>query len=194
MSYRAIITTLAALAIGATIAAPAHAKCTRLGFSVNDYGKDGPTKDAKDLLDKHVAKWAAENGIAKYTTGAKDVKCDLFLDFIVFDEHTCRAEANVCWNEKAQGKQPINAAAPEATDAVKKPAAKKAAVAPASDDATSTALKKAPSKPAASTIEAKSGANITTGTIEKKAAAPAATAPAAAKPAAVSPTAPANPQ
>lgn len=211
MSYRTIITTLAVLAVGTAVAAPAHAKCTRLGFSVNDYGKDGPTKDAKDLLDKHVAKWTADNGIAKYTTGKKDVKCDLFLDFIVFDEHTCRAEATVCWNEKAQSKTPITAAAPKATDAVKKPAAKKGAVAPASDDATNTTPKKtaapaAAPKPAAATIEAKSGANITTGTIEKKAegtaaakpAAPASlTAPAAVKPAAqaaTSPTAPAKTQ
>ena len=183
MSYRTIITTLAALAVSAAVAAPADAKCTRLGFSVNDYGKDGPTKDAKDLLDKYVAKWAAENGIAKYTTGKKDVKCDLFLDFIVFDEHTCRAEATVCWNEKAQSSKPITAAAPDATNEVKKPSAKKAAAAPSSDDATNVAPKKAAApaaapKPAAATIEAKSGANITTGTIEKKAGG------AAAKPAA----------
>ena len=30
------------------------AACQRLAFSVNDYGKDGPTKDAKDLLDKYI--------------------------------------------------------------------------------------------------------------------------------------------
>jgi hypothetical protein len=80
-------------------AAPAAAKCTRLAFSVNDYGKDGPTKDAKDLLDKHIAQWAAQNGVKKYTTGKKDVSCELFLNFIVFDEHTCKAEATVCWSE-----------------------------------------------------------------------------------------------
>ena len=42
---------LAALGIASAVmlavaTAPAAAKCTRLGFSVNDYGKDGPTKDA----------------------------------------------------------------------------------------------------------------------------------------------------
>ncbi len=79
------------------LAGAAEAKCTRLGFSVNDYGKDGPTKDAKDLLDKYIANWAATNGVKKYTTGKKDVKCELFLDVILFDEHTCRAEATVCW-------------------------------------------------------------------------------------------------
>ena len=72
-------------------------RCTRLAFAVNDYGKDGPTKDAKALLDTHIAKWAAEKGIKKYTVGKKSVDCKLFLDFVVFDEHTCRAEAPVCW-------------------------------------------------------------------------------------------------
>lgn len=79
-------------------ALPADAACTRLGFSVNDYGKDGPTKDAKDLLDKYIAQWTAERGIKKYTVGKKAVSCELFLDFIVFDEHTCKAEATVCWS------------------------------------------------------------------------------------------------
>ena len=89
--------TVALVALIATTVA-ADAKCTRLGFSVNDYGKDGPTKDAKSLLDKYIATWAAENGIKKYSVGKKDVKCELFLDVILFDEHTCRAEAPVCWD------------------------------------------------------------------------------------------------
>ncbi|MBU2582973.1 MAG: hypothetical protein KJ622_14780 [Alphaproteobacteria bacterium] len=78
---------------------PAEAKCTRLAFSVNDYGKEGPAKDAKQLLDKYIAEWTAERGISNYNTGKKDVSCELFLDLIVFDEYTCRAEANVCWAE-----------------------------------------------------------------------------------------------
>lgn len=78
-------------------AAKAAGRCTRLAFEVNDYGKDGPTKDAKSLLDKHIASWAAEKGIKRYTVGKKTVNCRLFLDLIVFDEHTCRAEAPVCW-------------------------------------------------------------------------------------------------
>ena len=68
-----------------------------MGFTVNDYGKDGPTKDAKELLDKEIAKWAADNGVEKYTVGKKNVKCELFLDVILFDEHTCTASASVCW-------------------------------------------------------------------------------------------------
>ena len=80
-------------------AGAANATCKRFGFTVNDYGKEGPTKDAKDLLDKHIAEWAAEQKIKDYKTGKKDVNCELFLNFVVFDEHTCTASANVCWND-----------------------------------------------------------------------------------------------
>ncbi len=113
MSHRMFLAIAAAAALTASTAMPAQAKCSRLGFSVNDYGKDGPTADAQKLLDKYIASWAAERGITKYKTGKKDVKCDLFLDFIVFDEHTCRAEADVCWNEGA----PAKAAAVKTGDA-----------------------------------------------------------------------------
>jgi hypothetical protein len=77
---------------------PKLKNCIRLGFSVNDYGKDGPTKDAIRLFEAFVPKWAEHNGIKTYKVGKQDVSCKLFLDFIVFDEHTCRAEADVCWN------------------------------------------------------------------------------------------------
>ena len=86
-----------AVPAGSKGAGKASGRCTRMAFEVNDYGKDGPTKDAKSLLDKHIASWAAEKGIKKYTVGDKVVNCRLFLDFVVFDEHTCRAEAPVCW-------------------------------------------------------------------------------------------------
>ena len=82
----------------AHMTSPAFAACQRMGFLVNDYGKDGPTKDAKDLLDKHIAKTLAAKGITKYTTGTKSVSCEMFLNFIVFDEHTCTASATVCWD------------------------------------------------------------------------------------------------
>lgn len=108
----------AALAAGAVCvglgSAPAAAACKRLAFSVNDYGKDGPTRDAKNLLDKYIADWTKANGIKSYTVGKKDVTCELFLDFIVFDEHTCKASALVCW----AGPAPAGPAA-------KKPAAAK---------------------------------------------------------------------
>lgn len=130
----AIVATVAATA--ALTVTPASAACTRLGFSVNDYGKDGPTKDAKELLDKYIAKTMSEKGIKKYTTGKKDVKCDLFLNFIVFDEHTCRAEATVCWDGAPLPKGETVAGA---TGAAEKPAATKAtapkATAAKTDDA-----------------------------------------------------------
>ena len=88
----------AALLLSITMASmPAQAGCKRFGFLVNDYGKDGPIHDAKELLDKNIAEWAAKQGIKDYKVGKKSVSCELFLNFIVFDEHTCTASANVCW-------------------------------------------------------------------------------------------------
>jgi len=89
----AVIFSMAAMASSNAV----RAECTRLFFSVNDYGKEGPTRDAKALLDSYIADWAAKNGIRKYRTGPKDVECELFLDFVIFDEHTCKATAKVCW-------------------------------------------------------------------------------------------------
>ncbi len=71
----------AALAV-ALMAAPASAACRKLAFEVNDYGKDGPTKDALSLLDKHIAATMAKEGIKTYKTGKKSVECKLFLDFV----------------------------------------------------------------------------------------------------------------
>ena len=76
------------------------AACQKLGFTVNDYGKKEPTEDAKKLLDKYVADFAQEHGIEDYKTGEKTVSCKLFLDFGFFDEHMCKAEAEVCWSTK----------------------------------------------------------------------------------------------
>jgi hypothetical protein len=80
--------------------APAGAACTKLAFSVNDYGKEGPAADAQKLLDKYIADWAKGKGIKKYTTGKKTVDCKLYLDVGLFDEYTCRAVASVCWDGK----------------------------------------------------------------------------------------------
>lgn len=130
ISRTAISGTARALAAGAcaaiacAVATPAAAKCQRLAYSVNDYGKEGPTNDAKKLLDKYIADWTKGQGIAKYTVGKKDVKCDLFLNFIVFDEHTCQASALVCWGDGA-GAGPSPAAIPPPA---RPPAAKKAQV------------------------------------------------------------------
>ncbi|MEQ1611279.1 MAG: hypothetical protein ABL904_00890, partial [Hyphomicrobiaceae bacterium] len=97
MRLRATITALSTVLALGLAADAANAACTRLAFSVNDYGKAGPTKDAMSLLDKYAAQWTSERGIKKFTVGKKDVTCELFLDFGVFDEHTCKATASVCW-------------------------------------------------------------------------------------------------
>jgi hypothetical protein len=147
----------------------AEARCTKLAFSVNDYGKDGPTKDAQRLLDTYIAKWGADRGIKQLTVGKKETSCELFLDFGVFDEHTCKAAATVCWpgNEDYANKAPT----PGADGAVKAAAAKPVAKAAA----TKTAQKSSP---------------ITTGTIPVTAAPTAvkAAAPAPVPAAPVTPT------
>jgi hypothetical protein len=102
---RRIATTFAIA--GATLiaaVAPSLAECAKFGFTVNDYGKEGPTKDAQDLLDKTISKWATDNKVKKYQVSKKETTCELFLNFIVFDEHTCKAEALVC----IDGKMPSN--------------------------------------------------------------------------------------
>ena len=106
MTYRSRLAVAAGLlgAVAMLPALPAEAGCKRMGFLVNDYGKDGPTKDAQEGLDKHIAQWAAEQGIEKYTVGKKEVSCELFLNLIVVDEHTCTASAMVCWGGDVPGK------------------------------------------------------------------------------------------
>lgn len=117
-----ITTALAITFTGFFAATPAVAECTRLAFTVNDYGKEGPTKDAMNLLDKHIATEMEKRGVTDYRVGEKDVSCELFLDLIVFDEHTCKAAANVCWG-KDKRKALITAKKKSKTD--KKKVAKK---------------------------------------------------------------------
>jgi len=127
---RTPITFVAAVLFSAAMAAaPADASCKRFGFTVNDYGKDGPTKDAKELLDKHISEWATQQGIKDYKTGPKSVNCELFLNFVVFDEHTCTASANVCWNDGKGKSTPETAAiSPEDGEAVPPTPIRKAAL------------------------------------------------------------------
>lgn len=133
-SMKFVAASALAIACAGLAAGPASAACTRLAFSVNDYGKDGPTKDAKELLDKYIAKKMAERGVTDYKTGPKSVTCELFLDVILFDEHTCKAEATVCWG----GSTPSPAAPGETAAA---PAAKPA---PKAESAAAPAEKPAP--------------------------------------------------
>jgi hypothetical protein len=153
--------------LGATIA---EARCTRLAYSVNDYGKKGPTEDAKKLLDTYIAKWAADRGVKSHTVGKKEVTCELFLDVGLFDEHTCKAAATVCWpgNEDFANRAPTPGAEGNVKAATSKPVVK-----------TKTAAKPAP-------IE--TGSISAPATAAKPASAPAADAPA---PTPVVPAAPA---
>jgi len=80
---------------------PALAVCKKLGFTVNHYGKEGPTRDAKALLDGYLESWTAERGIKKYRRkGKKTVSCYKFLDFGFFDEWTCKAVQEICFRGK----------------------------------------------------------------------------------------------
>lgn len=134
----------------------ASAACKKMGFLVNDYGKEGPTKDAQLLLDKHIAAWADEQGIDEYTVGKKSVKCELYLDLIVFDEHTCTASATVCWGGS---KQPRT----ETAKAKKKSKSTTASAGEKSDKdkassktaATKQAEPKKPAKPVVTTVSTK---------------------------------------
>lgn len=130
--FRAALLGLSVLAFtGATADAR---QCTRLAFSVNDYGKEGPARDAQKLLDQYAERWTAERGIKHYTMGKKTVTCELFLDFGFFDEHTCKAEASVCWGggttaaasamvRSAAGEKAENPLAPAAARSVPNPGA-----------------------------------------------------------------------
>ncbi len=105
--------------------APAPAKaaeCTNMGFSVNDYGKDGPARDAQSLLDKHIKTELDKKGIKGYRTGPKSVSCKLFLDFGFFDEYTCTARAEVCWGDGPVTRR-IAAPSPDGTQKAPKRAA-----------------------------------------------------------------------
>lgn len=164
---RSPLTAVAAAAAILFSAGAANAACKKMGFLVNDYGKDGPSKDAQDLLDKHVAEWAAQNGITNYTIGKKDVKCELYIDVILFDEHTCTASANVCWDEP--GKEKPAKSAKKKSD---EPAAKSAE----NDEKKSSEKQPAATeeKPAETAAEKPAAAAIETGAIQSEDSKPAA--------------------
>ena len=151
---------VASVFVSVLAAAPADAACKKFAFLVNDYGKEGPTNDAKKLLDKNIAEWAAQNGITAYQTGKKTVTCELFLDVILFDEHTCTAQANVCWGagikpnnngEQAEVTGETNGEAPphpvRKADAMGIAPQQAAAVEPAADATAAPAIDAAPTAP-----------------------------------------------
>lgn len=107
---------VAALLAGSVVAVTtsANAACTKLAFSVNDYGKTGPAADAQALLDKFIARWAKEQGISKYTTSKKNVDCELYLDVGLFDEYTCKATASVCWGATSAAEAQPSGTEPQA--------------------------------------------------------------------------------
>lgn len=176
LNKRAWVAAASAIAVTAATIDVASAACTRLAFSVNDYGKEGPIRDAKNLLDKYIAKWAAERKIKVTSVGPKEVTCELFIDLILFDEYTCKAAATVCWNGPMPPGHQVEAGAegPVLNKAKSRPAAAK-------------------SQPAASGEKAASP--VSTGSVRPAPAAaksPAAAAPAPAAPRAAAP-APAAP-
>jgi hypothetical protein len=165
--------------VAAALAPPAMAGCQRFGFTVNDYGKDGPTKDAKELLDKQITKKLAERGITKFTTGTKTVKCELFLNFIVFDEHTCTAEATACWDGAPLPKGETTAAVQ--SNAAKPTDAKSSDAKPSDAKPAKTAtMKTTASKPADAAVKAAEPATPAADTSKAAEPAKAADAPAAA--------------
>jgi hypothetical protein len=111
-------------ALSPAAAAPAKPECQQLYFEVNDYGKEGPSRDAQAALDKLIVKWTQDKGIKTYKTQKKDVSCKLFLDAVVFNEYTCTATADICWKPQ---KTAAKSAAKTEAKAAAKPAAKNAA-------------------------------------------------------------------
>lgn len=101
------LASFAALAMMVLIVSAEARECKSMGFSVNDYGKEGPARDAQALLDKRIQTEMQAKGIKRYTVGKKTVSCKLFLDLIVFDEYTCTAIANVCWGFGPVTKQEV---------------------------------------------------------------------------------------
>lgn len=77
---------------------PAAAACRTLGFSVNDFGKEVPTRDSRSLLQDYVKRWTKEQGIRRYRVGKTTTTCKLYLKLpILGEEYTCKSQARVCW-------------------------------------------------------------------------------------------------
>lgn len=129
-------------AMSAAVAAPAKPECQQLYFEVNDYGKEGPSRDAQAMLDKLIVKWTQDKGIKTYKTQKKDVSCELFLDAVVFNEYTCKATADICWTpSKTAAKREAKKVAKTEAKPAPKTAVKNAAKAEPKSDPNSTAAR-----------------------------------------------------
>lgn len=96
-SIAALAATLAAFSATAQAPKSAPKTCATLGFTVNDFGKDEPTRQAKVFLSRLIVSTMEHHYIKGYTAGPPTVTCTFFTKFMGFDEYTCKAEAEVCW-------------------------------------------------------------------------------------------------
>jgi hypothetical protein len=133
-------------AVSPAAAAAAKPECQQLYFEVNDYGKEGPSRDAQAALDKLIVKWTQDKGIKTYKAKKQDVSCKLFLDAVVFDEYTCTATADICWTPpktpaKSAGKTEAKRVAKTEAKPVAKTEAKPVAKNAAKPDPESTAAR-----------------------------------------------------
>lgn len=76
---------------------PAEAVCQRHAFIVNDFGKEGPIRMARENLYKFVEKLKKEKNIKHIRVKESKPSCFVYLDVGLFNEHTCRIEASMCW-------------------------------------------------------------------------------------------------
>lgn len=176
LNHRACVAAASAFAVTASSVDVASAACTRLAFSVNDYGKEGPIRDAKNLLDKYIAKWAAERKIKVTSVGPKEVTCELFIDLILFDEYTCKAAATVCWNGPMPPGHQVEAGAegPVLNKAKSQPSSAKKAQPAASDGKAASPVATGSVRPAPAAAKAPAAAAPPPAPAAPRAAAPAA--------------------
>ena len=66
-------------------------------FEVNDYGKVGPIKFARENLQKYVDQVKKQRNLRQVKVVEGEPKCWKFLDFGFFDEWTCSVKAAICW-------------------------------------------------------------------------------------------------
>lgn len=78
-------------------AAQQQKTCATLGFTVNDFGKDEPARQATVFLGRLIAETMDKHYIKGWVAGTPKITCTFFTKFMGFDEYTCKAESEVCW-------------------------------------------------------------------------------------------------